>query len=328
MMFNNRSKTACSHCRNPRYVSKKRRSDGCHQEDQPCATMGQLSLADQLALLIHNKETREPLLYRSERSPSMDGYTDIFDGSIYKNLRKDGYFKNELDIALALYTDGFTCFQKEQLTIIHIVILNLPPDIRYENKMMIQVGIIPGPKAPRNIFGYLSLLLKDLRKLESCGIHVKADDKNIYTARAHLLLATGDLPATTKLAKHRTHTYTFGCRVCEIPGGAIVINGRKRGMYFPPRRRVAKTRKLSDFKNGNKEKGLLKSPLASLKTFHGSTFWGLDCMHLLAHGLLLSYFYKTTLSLIFCCRNWKAVLKTSLWKVWRHWQSLVSTTGD
>ena len=58
-------------------------------------------------------------------------------------------------------------------------------------------------------------------------------------------------------------------------------------MYFTPGKQAAKIRPSDDYKFGNKEKGIFGSPFASLKTFHGSTFWGLDVMHLIGHGTVI-----------------------------------------
>lgn len=53
--------------------------------------------------------------------------TDIFDGAAFREKR--GYFDADVNIALALFVDGFQPFKRSKvnLTIVHLLVLNLPP---------------------------------------------------------------------------------------------------------------------------------------------------------------------------------------------------------
>ena len=68
-----------------------------------------------------------------EHSPGM--LKDIFDGSVYKEL-KPSLFSNQsmddLDLAVSLFIDGFAPFKggNSKMTIVHIVFLSLPPNER------------------------------------------------------------------------------------------------------------------------------------------------------------------------------------------------------
>ena len=98
----------------------------------PKNTMTYLPLSSQLATFISNREIRELLQYRARRSLPENGIkTDIFDGESFQSISH--LFSGELDIALSLFLDGFQPFNKSKfsMTIVHLIILNLPPFQRY-----------------------------------------------------------------------------------------------------------------------------------------------------------------------------------------------------
>ena len=97
----------------------------------PVATMTYLPLKDQLITILAYPETRDALCSLRERTSQQQMMVDLFDGQIFHERQKD-FFINEHDIALALYVDGFKPFKRTRisLTIVHLVVLNLPPEIR------------------------------------------------------------------------------------------------------------------------------------------------------------------------------------------------------
>lgn len=110
----------CSFCGERRYKD--------FEKKIPKNTMTYLPLGGQLATFIANTEIREMLRYRFNREIPENGMkTDIFDGENIKNVSH--LFRGELDIALSLFIDGFQPFKrsKSSMTIVHLVILNLPP---------------------------------------------------------------------------------------------------------------------------------------------------------------------------------------------------------
>ncbi|KAG2223197.1 hypothetical protein INT45_011543 [Circinella minor] len=86
-----------------------------------------------------------------------------------------------------------------------MVVMNFSPLICYENKRMIQLAIIPGPKEPKDLVSFLEPMLKELESLQDVGMDVKGDDGNIYHAKVHLLIGTGDIPAAAKLMLYKGH---------------------------------------------------------------------------------------------------------------------------
>lgn len=112
----------CTEANNRRY-----QNDGV----TPVGTTVQIPLYKQLASYFASEKSRELLRYRSKRgSPRDDQMKDIFDGAIYQ--KNKSLFRNELDLALALYIDGFNPQKRGCTSMVTFmaVVLNLPPDIR------------------------------------------------------------------------------------------------------------------------------------------------------------------------------------------------------
>jgi hypothetical protein len=120
MLFTKDTEVECYQCRQDRY----------DDEMKPHRTINVLPITQQLGLLLYNKETRQDLQHRSEYSLS-GNYDDVFSGSYYQGLMED-HFTNQYDIAIGLYTDGFTPSSKSSssLTMVHLVIYNYHPSIR------------------------------------------------------------------------------------------------------------------------------------------------------------------------------------------------------
>lgn len=119
----------------------KRRSTGNIARSVPRGVVQQLSLSEQLALLLADPETRKLMRYRHDRQPSEPGvYRDVFHGKAYRF--KQHLFTSENDIALSMFVDGFQPHKRmnHTLTLVHFVVLNYPPEIRYERNRMLQVS--------------------------------------------------------------------------------------------------------------------------------------------------------------------------------------------
>ena len=94
--------------------------------------MRYLSLGDLLGSMLANPAHRK--MFRETYNRGLyDSLVDIFDGSVFAEF--EHLFSNEFDVALALYVDGFTPFRygwtlSISMTIVHLVVLNLPKDQR------------------------------------------------------------------------------------------------------------------------------------------------------------------------------------------------------
>jgi hypothetical protein len=176
----------------------------------------------------------------------VDGQTnDIFDGARYKRLCRtnvtiDGetlphkFFSAPTDLALGASTDGFGPFKRRKKTCwpIIIILYNLPPEIRTWLTYLLCVGVIPGPKAPKDMDSFFWPLVEELLKLMR-GVSA-FDHRNMrqFALRAYLIALFGDMPAIAKLMRMKGHNGISPCRACRILG--IRDTTRTRSPYYTP----------------------------------------------------------------------------------------------
>ncbi|PHZ07181.1 uncharacterized protein RHIMIDRAFT_242948, partial [Rhizopus microsporus ATCC 52813] len=162
----NAEDTSCEYCGERRYEDEDLK--------EPVASMKLLSVGDYVSNMLAKEDTRQMFKYRSTRDTEINVYKDIFDGDVYKDLVNKGFFDGELDVALALFVDGFTTQHKGKrtMTIIHCVILNVDPSSRYTEEFTLQLGVIPGPKKPKDIDSFLQPIVKELKKLSTDGLAI------------------------------------------------------------------------------------------------------------------------------------------------------------
>lgn len=107
----------------------------CHGSREIKKELTTVKIAEKIAELIACDSTRERLAYRSNKYPNnkilqqntlqRKVYTDAFDGELFTDFVKRGYFDNQFDIALKIDIDGFQSkFSNTKMTMIHCVILN------------------------------------------------------------------------------------------------------------------------------------------------------------------------------------------------------------
>jgi hypothetical protein len=111
----------------------------------------------------------------------------------------------------------------------------------------LQLAILPGPKKPVDLDSFLLPIVNELQDLADHGLIVKKNREEICRAKVHLMMCSGDIPAVADMAHVGTHTSRFGCRICEVKGGAP--KNRSHGIYFDDE--SAPLRPLEAFKNGD-----------------------------------------------------------------------------
>ena len=115
----------CPHCQAARYQDS--------NTQVPRSTMKLMSIGDLLAQMLANSNTRQLLQHRANREVVPGVIRDVFDGECYKDLLSKGLFSNPNDIAVGLFTDGFVNqhTSRSSYTIVHVIIFNFDPSIRY-----------------------------------------------------------------------------------------------------------------------------------------------------------------------------------------------------
>ena len=170
---------------------------------------------------------------------------DIFDGENYKRLKEEyvtiggvpqahKYFSDNRDIALGLSLDGFCPFKRRNQTCWPLIIFNynLPPDIRMLLDYILCVGVIPGPRKPKDTDSYVYLLVIELLEFLSGIPTFDAEQDQLFALHAYLITAFGDIPAISMIMRMKGHNAIFPCRMCSIKG-VRVPDTRNTTHYVP-----------------------------------------------------------------------------------------------
>lgn len=139
------------------------------------------------------------------------------------------------DLALGLSTDGFAVFKKRKHSAWPLILVNynLPPDERVHLSETICVGVIPGPRAVKDLDSFLYPLVDELLLLAGEGIKtIDVVSRKYFQLRAHLIKGFGDMPAIAKLMRMKGHNGLLPCRFCKIRGIRIP-NSRSPAHYVP-----------------------------------------------------------------------------------------------
>ncbi|KAJ8502508.1 hypothetical protein ONZ45_g11699 [Pleurotus djamor] len=192
--------TACPFCKEPRRTA----------DDRPRKQFNYMPLIPRLRAYFQNPEMVEKMRYRGDYQPDPSKVTDVMDGAHYQKLcdtnvvidgipRSYKFFSSWRDLLLGLSTDGFAPFRRRKKTCWPLLVYNynLPPEIRFLLEHVICVGVIPGPKKPKDFDSFAWPLVQELLQLM---IGVKAFDvvaKELFSLRAYLALGFGDMPAVS-----------------------------------------------------------------------------------------------------------------------------------
>ena len=207
--------TACPLCDEPRFDSRQ----------QPRKTFDFIPVIHRLRLQYADPERAIELKSyrrRLEMDEWSDGLRDYWDGDLHREHKAQGFFADEHDIAFALSTDGLDLFKVGQFQVwpLLLVNLNLDPIVRVKKCNLIQCGIIPGPRSPKDIHSFLRPLMNEFKNQEIGGVPnvYDASTDSTFTLRFYLTLVCADLPAMAKLMGISGHNSLQYCRFCECEG--------------------------------------------------------------------------------------------------------------
>ena len=207
-------------CQEPRY----------DKSGKPRMQFQHLPVGPRLQAMFLNNDIIQLLDYRTTHTPG-GTISDVFDGQLYRDLcekfvRVDGqtfdhkYFEDKHNIALGLSLDGFPIFNKRNLSAWPVILINfsLPPDIRTHLIHVLCYGVIPSPKAVKDMDSFLYPLYHKLEKLAKGISSLDLRSKGLFLLRAFLILIFGDMPAVAKVMRMKGHNGFCPCRFCEIHG--------------------------------------------------------------------------------------------------------------
>lgn len=234
----------CHHCNAPRF-----KPDGT-----PAKLFHYLPIIPQIKALYAGRASASRMRYRSEHhDDNIDDENgtidDVYDSELYKRLHESyaivhgrvqpfKYFQDPRDVFLTGMTDGFQVFKKGKHTAWPLIYINnnLSPAERYKLGNIICVGLIPGPRKPKEHDSFMYVVVEDLAKAALGTPAYDAYDDCMFTLRIFGPLKCGDIPAMASAytgGKH--HGAKHPCRACPIQG--IRITGTNNLSHYLPLQR-------------------------------------------------------------------------------------------
>ena len=234
--------TTCPICEEPRYDQRKKARNRFRY----------IPIIPRLQAMFKDPKLIKLLLHRVQRESDPNIIEDVLDGGVIQRLLDshveiDGkkqqykYGEFETDIFLALTCDGvsvhkglgarrsktqYSCFPME------ILILNLPPTIRTQDRYVFSLGVIPGPREPKHFNSFCWPLYQEcLRGLEGIRTY-HTIQRNFFPLHFYLIHLFGDLKAMIKALGTLGVGAIKPCHTCHIE--AICDDQAKRKTYYLP----------------------------------------------------------------------------------------------
>jgi hypothetical protein len=229
-------------CNEPRFRST------ANGKVKPRAQVTILPIMPSIQALFANEETSRQLLYRSKSlweilklvgdiPKSKKRFSDFANGTIHtdSHFRAMGLFKDDRDVALALSSDGAQLTLKKQSNtwISIIMLLNLPPDIRYHARNIIINFATPGPNAPGDIESFLRPTFEELARA-SQGIWLwDSLNREWFLNRAYATIILGDMLGSAKVSGMSGHSAVRGDRFSTTQGARSSTQKGAKAQYYP-----------------------------------------------------------------------------------------------
>lgn len=226
-------------CMEPRYRTVNR------QKPSPRYQFAVLPVMATIRALFANEDTSKNMRYRDNClkealhliGTARQCYKDFPNSDVHAtHYKRMGLFKDRRDVALAISSDGAQLTMKRQsnVWVAILILLNLPPDIRYKSSNVIITLVIPGPNSPQNLDSFLYPLFQEMAQASE-GIWVwDAVDDAFFKIRACITMALGDMLGSAKLNGMAGHTANYGDRFSHVQGAKTTEKGARR-IYYPLR---------------------------------------------------------------------------------------------
>lgn len=159
-------------------------------------------------------------------------HTDVFSGDVLRQFAdRDGSVflpsrPSEGRYVFGLSVDAFNPFLNKQAgkkvssTAIYMVLLNLPPSVRYKVENMYLAGIVPGPREPSltQINHLLRPLVDELLEFWGPGVWYTRTPCHASgkLVRAALVPLICDLKAARQVMGHGSHSARKFCSICDL----------------------------------------------------------------------------------------------------------------
>ncbi|CEP19781.1 hypothetical protein [Parasitella parasitica] len=198
----------------------KNKTDQCPNKDCTSSskqtkqrTVRLLDLGFQISRMLCNPVTENLMRYPTDDFVFQEGCSsDYFSGQEYQMLSKSSACENsDLNIFVALFIDGFVnsnVFRDSKFTLIHALVLNLPPSHRFQAENMIQLAIL-NTQGPLNIDSYVDCILNDIKAISENGMRVLKNGQEIFKkVTVHLWMFFG-IKSSSPFTRLNTYCLSF-----------------------------------------------------------------------------------------------------------------------
>lgn len=227
----------CPYCHQPRLAA----------DERPRRQFTYIPLIPRLCAFFQNMSMVEQLKYRSTFIHDPDVVSDVFSLERYQEMLQtkvtiDGrevghkFFSDLHDIAFGLCTDGFLLFGRRRggpsATPLLVKIYSLPPTVRTHLENLICLGVIPGPRQPKDLASFLVPFDDECAQLAQGVACFDCATQEIFPLHAYQLFQEGDIIAIEKFLGLKGHSSLCPCRSC-LMRGCRMIAGTNKVFYIP-----------------------------------------------------------------------------------------------
>ena len=186
------------------------------------------------------KMARQLKSYRKKMEDSAEGdmLRDFWDAKLCAELKKRGILTDPRSLAFYFSTDGVCLFRKGRQHTVHPLILinyNLHPELRFRTENIICLGIIPGPKKPKDLHSFLRPIVDEF-KLLAAGVpaidaSIPVDNRlRSFVLHAYICVVGADMPARDGLMGLAGYNARHYCNYCNVRG---IYSDMARHTYCP-----------------------------------------------------------------------------------------------
>lgn len=175
--------------------------------------------------------------------------SDVYDSVLYRKLCESEvvvngerlgrkFFSDPRDVFVACMTDGFQIFKRSQHTAWPLILvnMNLDPAIRYQWENILCLGLIPGPRKPKNFNSFMWVYAQEMEQAARGVSTYDAKSDSLFDLHVYGPLGSGDMPAVASaFCCTKNHNAKYPCRFCRIEGVPII--GSRNPCHYVPMRR-------------------------------------------------------------------------------------------
>lgn len=230
----------CPTCNAPRY----KESSSEKKKRVPEAQLQTLPVKSTIMAMYANAETSNHMRYRSNtlrealKVIGQARYSDYANSQIHRlqyDPKNFNLFQDDRDVAFALSSDGaqLTMKKKSNTWILILIILNLPPDMRYKSNNIIINMAIPGPNSPGDLESFLRPLYEEMAEASEGYWMYDAVASSNFINKAYISLVLGDMPGSAKLNGMAGHSAIFGDRFTLVQAARSSLKPGSKSQYYP-----------------------------------------------------------------------------------------------